>query len=358
MTYAASAVSYWVGQANDSSTGTHPPGWASGQRWSATANSWMNVYNTEYANARDNSAGQPGKPGGIQHPTGWVAGQLWSATATQWNTMWGTEWTNARDNSGGQTSSGLGAAHPTNWVAGQMWSATADQWNAMWGNEWRNSHDPQGYSYSYPGQGANAVYWSQSASYWRGQADYYWGPSRVWNNGATWEQNYNAYVGYYNDMVNQRDTWSSRANQAWGPSRVWSNGESWEAAYNRVLPPGGIVQINGTNTATSFPDGVNMTRLSYITADRAGYWAFSYSLKVSSTSDRLNLEARYAGTARFSDIWSPGNAGSFAAGLGGIYTLGAGQLLEIWGVHGYNGGYNISAQTLQCWFVPMTSYPH
>jgi hypothetical protein len=236
MTYAATQVAYWVGQANDNSAGQHPPGYVVSQRWSATSNTWMTMYNTEYANARDNSAGQPGKPSGNQHPTGWVAGQLWYVTATQWNTMWGTEWTNARDNSGGQTSSGLGAQHPGGYGAGQFWSTTAEQWNAMWGTEWRNARDPQGYSFSYPGQPTNAVYWSQSAQYWRGQADYYWGPNRVWNNGSTWEQLYNLYVGYYNDMVSKRDTWQSRANNAWGPNRVWSNGESWEAAYNRVLP--------------------------------------------------------------------------------------------------------------------------
>lgn len=236
MTYAASQIAYWVGQANDSSTGSHPIGWTNFQRWSETAGEWLVMYNTEYANARDISAGQPGKPSGNQHPTGWASGQFWSVTATQWNTMWGTEWTNARDNSAGQTSSGLGAAHPTGWAASQQWSTTAEQWNGMWGTEWRNSHDPQGYAYSYPGQPANNVFWSQTAAYWKGQADYYWGPNRLWNNGSTWESLYNLYVGYYNDMVNQRDIWASRANNAWGPTRAWSNGESWEAAYNRVLP--------------------------------------------------------------------------------------------------------------------------
>lgn len=271
MTYAASAVAYWVGQANDNSTGTHPPGYTPAQRWSTTANAWMTSYNTEYANARDNSAGQPGRPSGNQHPTGWVAGQLWSTTATQWNTMWGTEWTNARDNSGGQTSSGLGASHPSGWAAGQQWSTTAEQWNAMWGNEWRNSHDPQGYNFSYPGQAPNAVYWSQSAQYWRGQADYYWGPSRVWNNGSTWEAMYNAYVGYYNDMVNQRDTWVARANSAWGPSRVWPQGESWEAAYNRVYPADLSVLTVGINGGS----GTNnqWEDKAVITVNRTGYWA-------------------------------------------------------------------------------------
>jgi hypothetical protein len=273
MTYAATQVAYWVGQANDNSAGQHPPGYTVSQRWSTTSNVWMTMYNTEYANARDNSAGQPGKPSGSQHPTGWVSGQLWSVTATQWNTMWGTEWTNARDNSNGQTSSGLGAAHPTGYVAGQVWSTTAEQWDAMWGSEWRNARDPQGYAYSYPGQGANAVFWSQTAAYWKGQADYYWGPNRLWNNGSTWEQLYNLYVGYYNDMVSQRDTWNSRANSAWGPSRVWSNGESWEAAYNRVLPAALWSPVGGNGASFTAPYTgyyVLMTRADVTGGDNCG----------------------------------------------------------------------------------------
>lgn len=232
MTYAASQISYWVGQANDASTGTHPTGWTINQRWSETAGEWQTMYNTEYSGARDTSAGQPGKPSGTAHPTGWVNNQLWSDTATQWNTMWGLEWTAARDTSAGQPGKPSGTQHPTGWVSAQLWSVTATQWNTMWGTEWNNARDPQGFSYSYPGQAANAVLWSQSANYWRGQADYYWGPSRVWNNGNTWETLYNNYVGYYNDMVSQRDTWTSRANQAWGPSRTWNSGDSWETKWN------------------------------------------------------------------------------------------------------------------------------
>jgi hypothetical protein len=223
MTYAASQVGYWVGQANDNSSGTHPTGWTSGQRWSETAGEWQTMYDTQYATARDTSTGS--------HPVGWTNGQLWSETASEWQTMYNTEFAAARDNSSGQTGRPSGLQHPTGWTANQLWSETASEWNAMWVTEWNTARDPQGFSYSYPGQAANAVFWSQSAQYWRGQADYYWGPSRVWNSGATWEQNYNLYVGYYNDMVSQRDTWTSRANQAWGPNRVWNNGASWEQKW-------------------------------------------------------------------------------------------------------------------------------
>jgi hypothetical protein len=265
MTYAASQVGYWVGQANDNSTGVHPPsGYTPGQRWSTTSTQWQTGYNTEYANARDNSTGP--------HPTGWVSGQLWSTTAGQWYPMYVAEYNNARDTGAGQSSSGLGQQHPPGWGNGQFYSTTAEQWNAQWGSEWRNARDPQGYSFSYPGQGVNAVFWSQSAQYWRGQADYYWGPSRQWNNGATWEQNYNAYVGYYNDMVNQRDTWQARANSAWGASRVWSNGESWEAAYNRVLPPALSILSTGLSVGSSGTGG-QWQDIAAITVNRTGYWA-------------------------------------------------------------------------------------
>jgi hypothetical protein len=204
--------------------------------------------------------------------------------------MYNTEFANARDNSAGQTNSGLGASHPTGYATGQFWSTTAQQWNAMWGTEWRNSHDPQGYSFSYPGQGANAVYWSQSAQYWRGQADYYWGPSRVWNNGSTWEQNYNAYVGYYNDMLSQMQTWQARANSAWGPSRVWPNGESWEAAYNRV-------QVPDPPVAIQYSQGVHMSftgstaTSNAIYTDRPGRWVAYWSVagNIGPTSDDQTL---------------------------------------------------------------------
>jgi hypothetical protein len=37
-------LGYWVGQANDTSTGRHPTGWTSGQRWSETASEWLAMY--------------------------------------------------------------------------------------------------------------------------------------------------------------------------------------------------------------------------------------------------------------------------------------------------------------------------
>ena len=199
MTYAASQVAYWVGQANDLSTGQHPTGWTSGQRWSETAEEWRLMFANAANAGIDTSTGR--------HPTGWSSGQMWSETAAEWMAMYDIEYAAARDNSSGQPNKPSGTAHPTGWTAGQLWSETATEWNTMWGTEWVNSHDPQGFAYSYPGQSANAVYWSQSAAYWKGQTDYYWGPSRLWNSGVTWE---------------------NQANHYWGPSRIWNNGNTWE----------------------------------------------------------------------------------------------------------------------------------
>ena len=45
-------LGYWVGQANDLSTGAHPTGWANGQRWSETATEWQAMYD-QAASDRD-----------------------------------------------------------------------------------------------------------------------------------------------------------------------------------------------------------------------------------------------------------------------------------------------------------------
>jgi len=351
MTYAASQVGYWVGQANDNSTGTHPPsGYTPGQRWFTTSSQWQTVYSTEYANARDNSTGQ--------HPTGWVSGQFWSTTASQWVPMYNAEFANARDNSGGQASGGLGPQHPNGYGSGQFWSTTAQQWCDMWSGEWHNSHDPQGYSFSYPNAGPNAVYWSQTASYWRSQTDYYYGPSRVWGNGATWEQNYNAYVGYYNDMVNQRDTWVARANSAWGPSRVWPQGESWEAAYNRVLPLGSPYTMTwqGANwqDGQAFPGGgvVNGS------VDRSGYWLIYWIFRadgsLSAQQTQLWLGGGYTGVGSYADA---GGGESVHADTGNSYltgAIGAGTSIEIRGDSGFSGHPLV---TLRATFIPTQAYP-
>jgi hypothetical protein len=44
-------LGYWIGQANDLSTGSHPSGWTSGQRWSETASEWQVMYNSMSADA-------------------------------------------------------------------------------------------------------------------------------------------------------------------------------------------------------------------------------------------------------------------------------------------------------------------
>jgi hypothetical protein len=344
-------IGYWVGQANDNSTGPHPTGWSTGQRWLETAEEWRLMWNVASTNGIDHSTGR--------HPTGWTDGQLWSETAQEWMTMYDLEYATARDNSGGQTSQGLGPQHPNGYTVGQLWSLTAQQWTDMWATEWRAARDPQGYAYSYPGQGANAVYWSQTAAYWKGQADYYWGPTRQWNNSTTWEQLYNNYVGYYNDMVSQRDTWSSRANSAWGPSRVWSNGESWEAAYNRVLPPASPASLAQGWTASG--NEQQWVQVSAFSVNRVGYWLIVMRGQVNEGGGAGNTYYRI-------DI--DGVGGSVDTGradAGGDQSLTATVGL-IYGPVAISGGNVIRTYVQKDWasftgttyafFVPTQTYPH
>lgn len=346
-------LGYWVAQANDLSTGSHPTGWTSGQRWSETAGEWMTMYNAAYTSAHDTSTGS--------HPTGWVSGQLWSTTAGQWIPMYNAEFANARDNSGGQTSSGLGAQHPSGYTTGQFWSSTAEQWNTMWGTEWRAARDPQGFAWSYPGQGANAVYWSQSASYWRGQADYYWGPSRVWNNGSTWESMYNAYVGYYNDMLSQKNTWESRANQAWGPSRSWPNGESWESAYNRVLPAGSGQTPIMYQASGAVSNNNNWMNVCAVNLDRPGFW----DVTVRGSGSQGDRAPGQSHQLLIGGTVVDGGDADASGDCSGHWTIGAywrgvtGPVTATFqGYPGVGDGGNSISATIYAVFVPTQSYPH
>jgi len=360
-------LGYWVGQANDLSTGNHPTGWTNGQRWSETASEWQTMFNTEYSSARDTSVGQPGKPSGNQHPTGWVSGQLWSVTATQWNGMWGTEWTNARDNSAGQSGNGLAAQHPTGWVAGQQWSATAQQWCEMWGIEWRAARDPQGFPYSYPGQPANGVYWKNTAELWKGQADYYWGPAEAWNTGSTYKALYQAYVGYYNDMVAQRDYW---INAAHNDPNVWTNQyNAGDAAAQAAYRPPGIrsydvgfanknVQKNLWTQVGVFYAPVTGHYFLYWYATITGYDSGYNSgnrgrLRLSSPNNGL-LEGRNAG------LKPDNNTADTMLAVGALVFMGAGQGV---GFDAYieapneSFGRNVVDNVAQIKFVPEYSYP-
>jgi hypothetical protein len=122
--------------------------------------------------ANDNSAGQQDALSGNRHPAGYASAQRWSATAAQWNAEYRTQYGIGHDTAG-QTPSGpapiAGTTHPSGWVSGQAQSVSAQQWHDMWAAEWANARDPQGFAYSYPGQAAYAVMWSQSAAYWQGQ---------------------------------------------------------------------------------------------------------------------------------------------------------------------------------------------
>ena len=49
-------LGYWIGQANDLSTGAHPPGWSNGQRWSETATEWQAAYDAMLTNYNNSQA--------------------------------------------------------------------------------------------------------------------------------------------------------------------------------------------------------------------------------------------------------------------------------------------------------------
>lgn len=72
-------LGYWIGQANDLSTGSHPVGWTSGQRWSETASEWMSMYNAMLA---DRNAWQSNANTAYDSGT-WGVG-------THWHSRWTT----------------------------------------------------------------------------------------------------------------------------------------------------------------------------------------------------------------------------------------------------------------------------
>jgi len=230
MTYAATQVSYWVGQANDTSTATHPTGWVTGQRWSVTASQWQTMQGTEFANARDTSVST--------HPTGWVSGQLWSVTASQWQSMYNAEVT----------------LYNTMTTDRNTWQTNA---NNAWGSS-RVYNSGTSWETAYNNEVALYNGMVTDRNNWQTNANNAWGPDRVYNSGSSWEalyntaqNNYLAYVNYYNDMVSQRDTWASRANQAWGPSRVWASGAAFETLYNNQTTAYNTL-LNGLNS----PEGL------------------------------------------------------------------------------------------------------
>lgn len=112
MTYPASTIAYWVGQANDLSTGAHPPGWTSGQRWSETAGEWKAVYDSSQAalaamtadrdtwTGRANQAYGPGRvwnsPPSFEDQawtgSGYGSGVLWSDAAHNDPDVWNTRY--------------------------------------------------------------------------------------------------------------------------------------------------------------------------------------------------------------------------------------------------------------------------
>lgn len=131
----------------------------------------------------------------------------------------------------------------------------------------------------------------------------------------------------------------------------------WYAA-NSIGPPSGVAEIIGTNVASSYPDGVTATRLSTITVNRTGYWGATYVNTVNSISDHSLVDLRFAGTTRYAGDFYPSGGGKWSNSVSGQYLISAGQTIEVYGHHSYNGGYNIESQTLRAWFIPVQDYPN
>lgn len=73
-------LGYWVGQSNDTSTGSHPTGWTNGQRWSETASEWQTMYS---ASASDATLwhGRADQAWGTSRV--WSSGESWEAAYTR-----------------------------------------------------------------------------------------------------------------------------------------------------------------------------------------------------------------------------------------------------------------------------------
>ena len=127
---------------------------------------------------------------------------------------------------------------------------------------------------------------------------------------------------------------------------------------NAIGPPSAVAGIGGTNLVTSYPDGTAATRLATITVNRTGYWVAAYHNRVNSTSDHTLVDLRFAGVTRFAQDQWIGGSGSWQNSVYGVYLISAGQTIEAWGHHSYNGGYNIEWQNLSAWFIPVQDYPN
>lgn len=274
--------------------------------------------------ALDRSAGQPDALSGNRHPAGFFGTtpnpQFWQDTANQWNAEYRAQYTNGHDTAG-QTPSGpapiAGSTTPSGWVSGQPFSSSAQQWHNMWATEWANARDQQGQAYSYPGQGAYAVFWWQSASYWRGQADFYYGATRQWGNGETWEQ-----------------------------------------AYNRVLPYSGPLVYDSGAFASSNDTGGGYVTLASFTVGITGW--YDIIMRGNGNNFASNGNCAWRTLVNGSQIDSGGGGSGWSGDIGqyGRTVLGAGSSVQFQGQinnQGFSGG--LSGH-LYAVFIPTPGNPH
>lgn len=305
-----SAISYFSKEAIDLSTGSHPTGWVSGQRWYTTSAQWQAMFQSSNNAAFDPetfSYSYPGQPANTK---------LWSDTAQYWKTQTDTAW----------GPSGV-------WNSGSTWHALADF-------EW----------------GPSRVY--NSGSTWE----------TMYNNEVTLYNNevtlYNNEVTAYNTSQANLATWTSNANNAWGPSRVYASGSSWESMYNSEVTlynnevalynaniPAALDHLATSGSAAG--DNVTHAGIASLTTNRAGQWVVVWGATNSNTATQTyhvdgyvgggfvgQSEAAATGPGRIGFVWQ-GNLGS------GVVLRGDGLAVG-------NGTVTVF---IDAWFIPTPANP-
>jgi hypothetical protein len=269
MTYAASTVSYWVGQANDTSTGAHPTGWASGQRWSETAAEWQAMQSSTSASLtamttdRDLWLGR--------------ANNAWGPTRV-WNNS--TSWEAYYNDMVSQKTTWESRAN-TAWGPNRVWS-NGSSWEALY-NDMVVQRDAWITNYN------NMV---ANRDYWQGQANYYWGPSRVHGSGSTWEQLHNAKT-------------TTSASTGVGQTGAMDGG-AWEQIATMVTPRAGQAHISAWAIVERWNDAytANALALLRLTIDGIGEIVVGPASSVPGGSDDRNSTAMVHWTGGVAANWT------------------------------------------------------
>jgi hypothetical protein len=298
MTYAASTVAYWVGQANDQSTGTHPTGWTNGQRWSETATEWQAMYDG-------------------------VSASL-AAMTTDRNT-----WQGRANNAWGPTRVwNSGSSYET--LYNDM-SSQKSTWESRANQAW----------------GPNRV-WNNGSSW-----------EALYNDMVVQRD---AWITNYNNMTANRDYWQGQANYYWGPSRVHGSGSTWENLYSGLLgslnnPDGHIQAIVNTSWSTEN----STTPVTTLTIPKAGHWAFGAYAEMTANLNSHGSIMRIAVSGILNEM-KQGNGQNntnqmkFGAGFYGHAACSAGQQLNLYASNDWIISGTLTG-LIYAHFVPSSSNP-